>query len=121
MPRFTCPTCQQHLSAPDSAVGQKVACPQCGQKILLPQAKPAANNRTVRIEPEPEQGLLLIPASVVSVVSRVPLALQPPEELPYAQSAEPVRVKVSARLLSWPAGCACCLAPAETTIAASAV
>src|SRR5262245_6225361 len=41
MPVFACPKCATHLNVPDSAAGQTVACPKCGQPLAIPAA-PAA-------------------------------------------------------------------------------
>jgi DNA-directed RNA polymerase subunit RPC12/RpoP len=47
MVRFTCPTCKAVLQAPPVQAGEKVACPKCGQRILIPNpVKPAAGNKT---------------------------------------------------------------------------
>src|SRR5262249_4239310 len=48
MPVFACPNCRVQLSHPRP--GEKVACPHCGQRILVPDTpppKPAAGNPTV--------------------------------------------------------------------------
>jgi DNA-directed RNA polymerase subunit RPC12/RpoP len=61
---FRCPTCQtnlQHLYA-----GEKVSCPQCGQRILVPAplpSLPAANNPTVLGENPPPPYLSQEPGS----------------------------------------------------------
>jgi predicted Zn finger-like uncharacterized protein len=55
MIRFTCPTCQKVLKAPDESVKRKVSCPRCGQRLLVPDpVKPAASNKTVVGEPMPD-------------------------------------------------------------------
>jgi len=36
MIRFTCPTCQKILKAPDEGAGRKTSCPRCGQRLLVP-------------------------------------------------------------------------------------
>lgn len=45
---LNCPTCMGQFKSADSP-GTKVACPSCGQRILIPQqaVKPAAANKTV--------------------------------------------------------------------------
>jgi hypothetical protein len=51
---LTCPTCRHPLSAPAGAAGQKVLCPCCGQKLQLQAPpKPAADNKTILVTPEP--------------------------------------------------------------------
>jgi DNA-directed RNA polymerase subunit RPC12/RpoP len=46
MIRFQCPTCQAHLQHPKP--DEKVACPQCGQRIRVPRPSlPASHNPTV--------------------------------------------------------------------------
>ncbi|MHB1423152.1 MAG: TFIIB-type zinc ribbon-containing protein [Gemmataceae bacterium] len=45
MIRFACPTCKAALQAPAQTAGDKVACPKCGQRVLIPNpVKPAASN-----------------------------------------------------------------------------
>jgi DNA-directed RNA polymerase subunit RPC12/RpoP len=46
---FTCPNCSKHLQHPKPA--DTVACPQCGQRILVPL--PAASNPTLLAKAEP--------------------------------------------------------------------
>jgi DNA-directed RNA polymerase subunit RPC12/RpoP len=36
MIRLACPTCGEHLKAPDRGAGQKVSCPRCGRRLLIP-------------------------------------------------------------------------------------
>src|SRR5262245_60400283 len=36
MIRFSCPVCQQHLSARVGGAGEKIACPCCGQRLQIP-------------------------------------------------------------------------------------
>jgi hypothetical protein len=50
MIRFSCPTCQQHLSAAPAGAGSKIPCPSCGQRLEVP-APPC---RDVSAPPEPE-------------------------------------------------------------------
>jgi DNA-directed RNA polymerase subunit M/transcription elongation factor TFIIS len=48
MIRFTCPACKSVLESPPHKGGDKVACPKCGQRLLIPNpVKPAARNKTV--------------------------------------------------------------------------
>lgn len=35
--KFTCPHCQQHLSADSSMVGTEVACPTCSGRLIVPE------------------------------------------------------------------------------------
>jgi DNA-directed RNA polymerase subunit RPC12/RpoP len=42
MIRFQCPACQKKLKAPGNAVGRKVDCPGCGQRLQVPQPAPLA-------------------------------------------------------------------------------
>lgn len=54
MIRFSCPTCKSLLQAPPVKAGEKVACPKCGQRLLIPNpVKPAARNKTVLGVPLP--------------------------------------------------------------------
>lgn len=36
---FNCPSCSKSLSTPDETAGNKVECPKCGQRILIPSPK----------------------------------------------------------------------------------
>ncbi|MHB1423154.1 MAG: TFIIB-type zinc ribbon-containing protein [Gemmataceae bacterium] len=48
MIRFFCPACKSVLQAPPVQAGEKVVCPKCGQRMLIPNpVKPAASNKTV--------------------------------------------------------------------------
>lgn len=47
MIRFVCPRYQASLRVPDQAGGKKGPCPQCGQRLQVPQAIPLPRNRTV--------------------------------------------------------------------------
>jgi len=49
--KFECPSCQQHLAAPDEMAGQVIECPSCNRQITIPvstaeepTAPPAASN-----------------------------------------------------------------------------
>jgi DNA-directed RNA polymerase subunit RPC12/RpoP len=39
---FNCPQCDQHLAVEATAAGITVACPNCGQAILVPQMAPGS-------------------------------------------------------------------------------
>src|SRR5262245_20950369 len=75
MPQFLCPKCRCQLEATASQVGKKVACPDCGEKLVVPGGsaiqrgapprqkeaavreparKPAAARRPARDEAEPQ-------------------------------------------------------------------
>jgi DNA-directed RNA polymerase subunit RPC12/RpoP len=52
--RFQCPACQKVLKAPEAAAGQKVPCPRCGQRLLVPAQVPVSTtdrNKTVLGQP----------------------------------------------------------------------
>jgi DNA-directed RNA polymerase subunit RPC12/RpoP len=48
---YRCPRCQKSLVSPPKAAGQKMNCPDCGQRLQVPKqtpaATPAADNRTI--------------------------------------------------------------------------
>ena len=70
MSAYRCPRCQQMLTLPES--GEKVVCPQCGQKL---RAAPAVN-RTVLVNPEKDLAafdrspLVALPVEPVEATSR---------------------------------------------------
>lgn len=79
MIRFLCPTCKSVLQSPGQTAGDKVACPKCGQRVLVPNpVKPAAANKTVLGTALPESN------SPVAANSTVPDSrpLSPPQPLP---------------------------------------
>jgi len=41
MVKFTCPVCKENLSAPTDQIGTKSSCPNCGQRLQIPN--PAVN------------------------------------------------------------------------------
>lgn len=55
MIRFACPTCKAVLKAPPRKAGDEVACPKCGQRVLIPNpVKPAeAPNLSPNFAPKP--------------------------------------------------------------------
>jgi|SRR5579884_1605749 len=63
MIRFTCPTCQKVLKAPDDSSGRKTHCPSCRQRLLIPPPI-QVQNKTVLGKPMPESAATLpVPAS----------------------------------------------------------
>jgi HEAT repeat protein/DNA-directed RNA polymerase subunit RPC12/RpoP len=38
MIRFVCPTCKSLLQSPDQTAGSRTVCPQCGQRLLIPNS-----------------------------------------------------------------------------------
>lgn len=65
MIRFQCPVCDKVLKAPDHGAGQKISCPKCGQRLLIPQPAPAAN-KTVLGRSLPESSSSSVPPSMAS-------------------------------------------------------
>ncbi len=52
MIRFLCPKCEKVLGIDEDKAGRQGMCPACGQKFVVPNAKPRANlNPTPRVEP----------------------------------------------------------------------
>jgi DNA-directed RNA polymerase subunit RPC12/RpoP len=53
---FACPTCKAPLQANDAEAGTTYACPQCGQRTLVPSLSPANKNvfGELSIPPRPE-------------------------------------------------------------------
>ncbi len=50
---FQCPSCRKTMKTADNASGHKVACPLCGQRILVPP-RAQATNKTVLGQPVPD-------------------------------------------------------------------
>ncbi len=89
---LACPRCRRHVQIPDSLGGRQVACPHCGQVFGLPN------------------DLIPIPPSAVVLLSPPPAA-----QARVTPATGPEIVRVSARILHWPRGCACCLGAATTS------
>jgi DNA-directed RNA polymerase subunit RPC12/RpoP len=54
MIHFSCPSCRNSLMSPDEAAGTKIACPKCGQRLLIPPPVQAQNKTVLGISvPEP--------------------------------------------------------------------
>jgi DNA-directed RNA polymerase subunit RPC12/RpoP len=47
--RYSCPRCAKPLESPVAAAGQKVNCPDCGQRLLVPQPSLPVVNVPVRV------------------------------------------------------------------------
>ncbi|HZT82206.1 MAG TPA: hypothetical protein VFA26_18405 [Gemmataceae bacterium] len=61
---FRCPRCAKPLESPAHTAGQKVNCPDCGQRLQIPQpARPAPPpvNRTIMATEEPRAGTPPLP------------------------------------------------------------
>ncbi len=57
--RFQCPACKSVLKTSERKVGEKVACPKCGQRLLIPppaRVPAQVENRTVLGRPLPDSG-----------------------------------------------------------------
>jgi len=87
MIRYTCPRCKKPLESPVSFAGQKLNCPDCGQRLQIPQPStppPPPINKTILATEEPASP----PASQASGPRPQPAATP-------AQTAAPsVRVEV---------------------------
>jgi DNA-directed RNA polymerase subunit RPC12/RpoP len=55
MIRFSCPNCGKHLKAPDEGAGQKVSCPGCSRRLLIPPPV-LQQNKTVLGQIMPDTG-----------------------------------------------------------------
>jgi DNA-directed RNA polymerase subunit RPC12/RpoP len=55
--RYRCPRCTKPLESPSDMAGQKVNCPDCGQRLQIPQSSnppsPSAVNKTILATEEP--------------------------------------------------------------------
>lgn len=87
MIRYTCPRCSKSLESPVSFAGQKLNCPDCGQRLQIPQPStppPPPVNKTVLAK---EEAPATAPRSTsaaasppVSVVAVTPVAEPPPRK-----------------------------------------
>lgn len=75
--RFTCPTCRTVLSAESGYAAKKIACPRCGQRLMVPMPPelprhPNAPNKTVLGE---------IESIDTSMPNQAPIAAKQPVDL----------------------------------------
>jgi uncharacterized membrane protein len=54
--KFTCPSCGQHLAAPEASMGQQIQCPACQGDIVIP-APPAETTESAAQNPASRPGL----------------------------------------------------------------
>jgi MoxR-like ATPase len=77
MPKRVCPHCSQPFEIPDSLVGEHVACPACGQDILMPRRtrQPSEKIKLTVSPPPPEtyqpSELAEIARQIITNVERV--------------------------------------------------
>jgi DNA-directed RNA polymerase subunit RPC12/RpoP len=66
--RFSCPTCQKALKAPDNGAGRKIPCPQCGQRLMIPPTEQTRNKTVLgRLSPDSPASSPSLPPGVASV------------------------------------------------------
>lgn len=53
MIKFNCPNCEAELEVSDQKAGAKVACPECGHRLIIPAARAKSTAMTAR-QPDPE-------------------------------------------------------------------
>ncbi len=78
MIRFSCPVCQQHLSARDDGAGQKVACASCGQRLQIPapsESRPAPAAPWPAYQSPPDRAPFYATMAVVAVIGLKVLAV----------------------------------------------
>jgi DNA-directed RNA polymerase subunit RPC12/RpoP len=80
---FNCPKCEQELAVDNSGAGSEIACPSCGEKIVIPQA-PAAP-RTPNLPPadgaHPLNPMASSAAAKIEMHLKVPVHSKPSESL----------------------------------------
>jgi hypothetical protein len=72
MIRFSCPVCQQHLSARDDGAGQKVSCASCGQRLQIPTTPEHRTHPTALLppyHPPADRTSIYAMAAVVAVIA----------------------------------------------------
>jgi DNA-directed RNA polymerase subunit RPC12/RpoP len=93
MIRFSCPTCQKPIKAPDDAQGRKVPCPQCGQRLLIPPSEQSRHKTVLgKLSPDPVGPMPLGAPTVQwqpNAAPPVPPVRQVPEPLePFGEELE---------------------------------
>ncbi len=80
--RYSCPRCARSLESPPEAGGQKTNCPDCGQRLQIPQLASPPATVAVRIippAPSPQSPVPLPPAACEAVIPTVLPAIAPAE------------------------------------------
>jgi DNA-directed RNA polymerase subunit RPC12/RpoP len=75
---YRCARCNKPLESPADQAGHKVNCPDCGQRLQIPQSAstlPPPDNKTILATPE--QPLYRVPVSVVRTAPRPPTEDEP--------------------------------------------
>jgi DNA-directed RNA polymerase subunit RPC12/RpoP len=75
---YRCARCNKPLESPADLAGHKVNCPDCGQRLQIPQAPstlPPPENKTILAAEE--QPCSAVPVSVVHAASRPPVEEEP--------------------------------------------
>jgi DNA-directed RNA polymerase subunit RPC12/RpoP len=84
---FNCPKCEQELAVDSSGAGTEIACPSCGESIVIPEpesalARPGADGGGgVRVEAHPINPMASSAAAKVEMHLRVPVRKNPTESL----------------------------------------
>ncbi len=102
-----CPHCRKRLTVSDDKSGQVLNCPLCNGAFAAPSLVPArraAPSPPPRVPPPP------------SVPPPAPSVLWPGNQV---ARHDMYCVEISARIISWPAVCACCCRPRDTVIEVS--
>jgi DNA-directed RNA polymerase subunit RPC12/RpoP len=86
MIRYTCPRCKKSLESPASFAGQKLNCPDCGQRLQIPQPSSPpptpAINKTILATEEP------IPSPPARTSQQLVQAFVPPAPVPTVELVE---------------------------------
>jgi DNA-directed RNA polymerase subunit RPC12/RpoP len=103
MVRYTCPRCKKSLESPASFAGQKLNCPDCGQRLQIPQPStpPAVPplNKTILASEEPA-GPVVPAAPPQSASPRTPSRAEPTEVEAIEEDEVPADRGTSARVES---------------------
>src|SRR5262249_27893432 len=97
MIQFACPRCQKVLQAEESATGNKVDCPGCGQRLQVP---PPALNKTVlgSLMPEsPPVAAIPIGSAVTSPIREIKPE-EAPQEIPWLCSTCQAQLRTPASI-----------------------
>jgi DNA-directed RNA polymerase subunit RPC12/RpoP len=78
--RYNCPRCRKALESPAPMAGQKLNCPDCGQRLQIPQLPQAPANVPVQVVPAPPTSLPSPPVAEEQLPTVLAVAEDPPPE-----------------------------------------
>jgi DNA-directed RNA polymerase subunit RPC12/RpoP len=88
---FNCPKCQQELAVDATGAGQEISCPECGEKIMIPEPGTPGETPEARWGGQAVNAIAASAAAKVEKHLKVPVRDKPSEKL-IAKASVPLEV-----------------------------